>query len=83
LNFHSPNPFAADASTVRASERQCLGVHRPLRPATSFNQSTAWDVAPETAKSRRATPASPSLARSTEFAHLTVLRESCRTKPCR
>lgn len=81
LNWHSPNPFNADASTVRATNgvaSVCLDRHGP---ATQFSQTQAWTVAPEIAAPAPASARFSTLSRSLEFAHLTVLRESCRTVP--
>ena len=81
LNYHSPNAFVADASTVRANNgvaSVCIDRHGP---ATQFTQTSAWDVSPEISQPAAAHGRFTSLTRSTEFAHLTVLREGCRNLP--
>jgi hypothetical protein len=79
LNWHAPNAFVADAATVRASNggaSVCIDRHGP---ATQFSQTSAWDVPPETAQAPTAHGRFSTLARSAEFAHLSVLREGCRS----
>jgi len=81
LNFHSPNAFVADASTVKASNGAasvCLDRHGP---ATSFAQTMAWDVPPEAPMPAQAHARFTALTRSTELAHLTVLRDGCKITP--
>ncbi len=81
LNFHSPNAFAADASTVKASNGAstvCLDRHGP---ATSFAQTMAWDVPPENNLPAQAHGRFTALSASTELAHLTVLRDGCKIVP--
>ncbi|NCT83628.1 MAG: DUF4962 domain-containing protein [Comamonadaceae bacterium] len=81
LNFHSPNAFVADAANVRAVNGAASVCLDRYGPATSFAQTMAWDVAPETAQPAQAHGRFTALARSTEFAHLTVLRDGCRNVP--
>lgn len=81
LNYHSPNAFNADASTVKASNGAasvCLDRHGP---ASSFAQTMAWDVAPEVSQPAQAHGRFTMLNPSTELAHLTVLRDGCRIQP--
>ncbi len=81
LNYHSPNAFVADASTVRASNGAasvCLDRHGP---ASQFTQASTWEVAPEVTQPAPARGRFTALTRSREFAHLTVLREGCRNMP--
>ncbi|MCV2365072.1 heparinase II/III-family protein [Paucibacter sp. DJ1R-11] len=81
LNFHSPNAFVADASTVKTSNGAasvCLDRHGP---ATSFTQTMAWDVPPETPMPAQGHARFTALAPSTELAHLTVLRDGCKVTP--
>ncbi len=78
LNFHSPNAFVVNASTVKAQNGNasvCLDRHGP---ATSVSQNMNWGVNPEVIQPAQSHARFTSLVRSTEFAHLTVLRESCR-----
>ncbi|MBN8506279.1 MAG: heparinase II/III family protein [Burkholderiales bacterium] len=81
LNFHSPNPFAVNAASVSASNGAASVCLDRYGPASQFTQTSAWEVAPETAQAAQAHGRFTVLARSTEFAHLTVLRDSCRTVP--
>lgn len=81
LNFHAPNAFMADAATVRTVNGAASVCMDRYGPATSFAQTSAWDVAPETAQPAQAHGRFTVLNRSTEFAHLTVLRDSCRNVP--
>ena len=81
LNFHSPNPFAVNAANVSASAGAASVCLDRYGPASQFTQTSAWEVAPETAQAAQAHGRFTVLARSTEFAHLTVLRDSCRTVP--
>lgn len=81
LNFHSPNPFSANASTVMASKGGASVCLDRYGPATSFAQTQAWEVAPENGLPAQAHGRFTVLSRSTEFAHLTVLRDSCRDAP--
>lgn len=81
LNFHAPNAFQADASTVRASSGSSSVCLDRYGPASSFAQTSAWDVPPEAARPAQAHGRFTLLARSTEMAHLTVLREGCRIVP--
>lgn len=81
LNFHSPNAFVADASTVKASNGAstvCLDRHGQ---ATSFAQTMAWDVPPENNSPAQAHARFTALSPSTELAHLTVLRDGCKIVP--
>ncbi len=81
LNYHSPQPFNADASTVRASNGSASVCLDRYGPASSFSQTTAWDVAPEAARPAQSHGRFTLLNRSTELVHLTVLRDGCRTVP--
>lgn len=81
LNFHSPNAFVADAANVRAVNGAASVCLDRYGPTTSFSQTTAWDVAPETAQPAQSHGRFTVLARTAEFAHLTVLRDSCRNVP--
>ncbi|MFN5048809.1 heparinase II/III family protein, partial [Roseateles sp.] len=81
LNFHAPQPFISDAATVRSVNGPasvCLDRHGP---ATQFSQTAAWEVAPELPQAPPSRGRFSTLSRSTEFAHLTVLREGCRNVP--
>lgn len=81
LNFHAPNPFISDAATVRSvngNASVCLDRHGP---ATQFTQTSGWEVAPELPQPAPSRGRFSTLVRSTEFAHLTVLREGCRNVP--
>jgi len=81
LNYHSPNPFTADASTVKASKDTSSVCLDRYGPATNFTQTMAWDVAPETAMPAQAHGRFTALTPSTELVHLTVLRDSCKIVP--
>lgn len=81
LNFHSPNAFTADASTVKASKDGASVCLDRYGPATSFAQTMAWDVAPETTMPAQAHGRFSALTPSTELVHLTVLRDSCKIVP--
>lgn len=81
LNFHSPNPFAVNAATVSASNGAASVCLDRYGPASHFSQTSAWEVAPEVTQAAQAHGRFTVLARSTEFAHLTVLRDGCRTVP--
>lgn len=81
LNYHSPNAFSADASTVKASNGGASVCLDRYGPASSFTQTMAWDVAPEVSQPAQAHGRFTLLNPSTELAHLTVLRDSCRIQP--
>jgi hypothetical protein len=81
LNYHSPNAFAADAATVKASNGTASVCLDRYGPASSFAQTTAWDVAPEVNLPAQAHGRFTMLAPSTELAHVTVLRDGCRIQP--
>lgn len=81
LNYHSPNAFSADASTVKASNGGASVCLDRYGPASSFAQTMAWDVAPEVSQPAQAHGRFTLLNPSTELAHLTVLRDSCRIQP--
>ena len=78
LNFHSPNAFVADASTVKAASGTSSVCLDRFGPATSFTQTNAWEVAPEVTQPAQAHGRFTVLTRSTEIAHLFVLREGCK-----
>jgi len=78
LNYHSPNAFAANAATVKASNGAASVCLDRYGPASSFAQTMAWDVAPEVSQPAQAHGRFTMLSASTELAHLTVLRDNCR-----
>ncbi|WP_271008700.1 heparinase II/III domain-containing protein [Paucibacter sp. B51] len=81
LNYHSPNSFKADAATVQASNGSASVCLDRYGPATSFAQTMAWEIAPEVSMQAQAHGRFTMLSPSTELAHLTVLRDSCRIQP--
>lgn len=81
LNYHSPNAFSADASTVKASNGGASVCLDRYGPASSFAQTMAWEIAPEVTLPAQAHGRFTMLNPSTELAHLTVLRDSCRIQP--
>lgn len=81
LNYHSPNPFTANAATVQASNGGASVCLDRYGPASSFSQTTAWDVAPEVSQPAQSHGRFTMLSPSTELAHLTVLRDSCKIVP--
>jgi hypothetical protein len=81
LNYHSPNAFAADASTVKAASGNASVCLDRYGPASSFSQTMAWDVAPEVTQPAQAHGRFTMLAPSTQLAHLTVLRDGCKILP--
>jgi hypothetical protein len=81
LNYHSPSEFTVDGDTVIASNNGasvCLDRHGP---ASSFAQTMAWEIEPEVKQPEQAHGRFSMLRPSTEFAHLTVLRDGCRVQP--
>lgn len=81
LNYHSPNEFSANAVTVTASNGGASACLDRYGAPSSFSQTSAWPVAPEVAKPAQAHGRFTMLAATTELAHLTVIRDSCRTVP--
>lgn len=81
LNYHSPNAFAADAATVRASNGPASVCLDRYGPASSFSQTMAWQIAPEVAQPAQAHGRFTVLSPSLELAHLTVLRDGCKIVP--
>jgi len=81
LNYHSPSPFTADASTVKASNGTASVCLDRYGPASSFAQTSDWQIAPEVARPAQSHGRFTMLSRSTELAHLTVLRDSCKLAP--
>jgi hypothetical protein len=81
LNYHSPNAFIADASTVKASNGTASVCLDRYGPASSFAQTMAWDIAPEVSQPAQAHGRFTVLTPSTELAHLTVLRDGCKLLP--
>lgn len=81
LNYHSPNAFAADAATVRASNGRASVCLDRYGPASSFSQTSTWQIAPEVAQPAQAHGRFTVLSPSLELAHLTVLRDGCKIVP--
>jgi hypothetical protein len=81
LNYHSPNAFSANASTVKASNGTASVCLDRYGPTSSFAQTMAWDVPPEVSQPAQAHGRFTMLNPSTELAHLTVLRDGCRPLP--
>lgn len=81
LNYHSPNAFVADASTVKATNGTSSVCLDRYGPATTFAQTMAWAVPPENGLPAQAHGRFTVLSASNELAHLTVLRDSCKIVP--
>lgn len=80
LNYHSPNAFVVDGTTVKATNGEasvCLDRHGP---PSSFEQTSAWDVPPEVNLPAQAHGRFSLRTASNELVHLTVLRDGCQPR---